>query len=325
MPKFNLYQSLHTTVIGPMGKPIEVQIRTREMHQRAEWGVAAHWAYKDGVDQSTDIDWLNRIIDWQAEVTDPAQFMQSLKTDLEQDEVFVFTPKGRVITLPVGSTTVDFAYAVHTEVGHACIGAKVNGRLVSLDHQLTQRRHVRDLHVQGRDGRAVAGLAGVRQVAAGPQQDPPVVQPRAARRHDRERARGARRRVPPRGPAGAADVDVGPAQDRDRRPQLRRPRRPAGGDRRAPRVGARRRPAGRPRPPRRSERRHRAAAGDGAAAAPPPHARPTTSASTSRASTTCSCASPPAARRCPATRSSASSPAAAASACTAPTAPTPCR
>ena len=136
MPKFNLYQSLHTTVIGPDGKPIEVQIRTREMHQRAEWGVAAHWAYKDG-SPSNDIDWLNRIIDWQAEVSDPAQFMQSLKTDLEQDEVFVFTPKGRVVTLPLGSTTVDFAYAVHTEVGHACIGAKVNGRLVSLDHHLS--------------------------------------------------------------------------------------------------------------------------------------------------------------------------------------------
>ena len=137
MPKFNLYQSLHTTVIGPMGKTIEVQIRTREMHQRAEWGVAAHWAYKDGGDKATDIDWLNRIIDWQADVSDPAQFMQSLKTDLQQEEVFVFTPKGRVITLPAGSTTVDFAYAVHTEVGHACVGSKVNGRLVSLDYQLT--------------------------------------------------------------------------------------------------------------------------------------------------------------------------------------------
>ncbi len=136
MPKFNLYQSLHTTVIGPTGKPIEVQIRTREMHQRAEWGIAAHWSYKDG-GQTADIDWLNRIIDWQADVTDPAQFMQSLKTDLEQEEVFVFTPKGRVVTLPLGSTTVDFAYAVHTEVGHACVGAKVNGRLVSLDHSLT--------------------------------------------------------------------------------------------------------------------------------------------------------------------------------------------
>jgi guanosine-3',5'-bis(diphosphate) 3'-pyrophosphohydrolase len=136
MPKFNLYQSLHTTVIGPAGKPIEVQIRTQEMHRRAEWGVAAHWAYKGTAEQGTEIDWLNRIIDWQEEINDPAQFMQSLKTDLEQDEVFVFTPKGRVISLPVGSTTVDFAYAVHTEVGHACIGAKVNNRLVSLDQVL---------------------------------------------------------------------------------------------------------------------------------------------------------------------------------------------
>ena len=134
MPKFNLYQSLHATVIGPAGKVVEMQIRTREMHYRAEWGVAAHWAYKG--DTGADIDWLNRIIDWQAEVSDPAAFMESLKTDLEQDEVFVFTPKGKVITLPVGSTTVDFAYAVHTQVGHACIGARVNNRLVPLHHQL---------------------------------------------------------------------------------------------------------------------------------------------------------------------------------------------
>ena len=136
MPKFNLYQSLHTTVIGPGGKAVEMQIRTREMHQRAEWGVAAHWAYKDEGGGASDIDWLNRIIDWQAEISDPAAFMENLKTDLEQDEVFVFTPKGKVVTLPVGSTTIDFAYAVHTEVGHACIGAKVNGRLVPLQHHL---------------------------------------------------------------------------------------------------------------------------------------------------------------------------------------------
>ncbi len=135
VPKFNLYQSLHTTVIGPAGRPIEVQIRTREMHQRAEWGVAAHWAYK-GDGNTSDIDWLNRIIDWQEEVNDPAQFMQDLKTDLDQDEVFIFTPKGKIVTLPVGSTPVDFAYSVHTEVGHACIGSKVNGRLVALDHRL---------------------------------------------------------------------------------------------------------------------------------------------------------------------------------------------
>ncbi|HSB85765.1 MAG TPA: bifunctional (p)ppGpp synthetase/guanosine-3',5'-bis(diphosphate) 3'-pyrophosphohydrolase [Ilumatobacteraceae bacterium] len=135
MPKFNLYQSLHTTVIGPGGKVVEVQIRSREMHQRAEWGVAAHWSYK-GDGSSVDIDWLNRIIDWQADISDPTAFMENLKTDLEQDEVFVFTPKGRVIPLPIGSTSVDFAYAVHTDVGHACIGAKVNGRLVPLSTQL---------------------------------------------------------------------------------------------------------------------------------------------------------------------------------------------
>lgn len=135
MPKFNLYQSLHTTVIGPGGKPLEIQIRTREMHQRAEWGVAAHWAYKDGA-ETPDIDWLNRIIDWQSEVVDPAQFMENLKTDLDQDEIFVFTPKGRVVALPLGSCPVDFAYSVHTEIGNACIGARVNGRLVPLTHQL---------------------------------------------------------------------------------------------------------------------------------------------------------------------------------------------
>ena len=136
MPKFNLYQSLHTTVVGSGGKPIEVQIRTREMHRQAEWGVASHWAYKDSNTQG-DVDWLNRIIDWQGEVSDPSQFLENLKTDLEQDELFVFTPKGRVITLPVSSTPVDFAYAVHTEVGHSCMGARVNGRLVPLEYKLT--------------------------------------------------------------------------------------------------------------------------------------------------------------------------------------------
>ena len=136
MPKFNLYQSLHTTVIGPNAKPLEVQIRTLEMHQRAEFGVAAHWNYKDNHESSADLAWLNRIVDWQQETSDPDEFMANLKIDLEQDEVFVFTPKGRVITLPKGATTIDFAYAIHTEVGHSCIGARVNGRLVSLDTAL---------------------------------------------------------------------------------------------------------------------------------------------------------------------------------------------
>jgi GTP pyrophosphokinase len=135
MPKFNLYQSLHTTVVGPDGKTIEVQIRSRDMHQRAEWGVASHWAYKDAATPQ-EVEWLNRIIDWQGEVSDPRQFLEGLKTDLEQDELFVFTPKGRVVTLPLKATPVDFAYAVHTEVGHSCVGARVNGRLVSLNYLL---------------------------------------------------------------------------------------------------------------------------------------------------------------------------------------------
>jgi GTP pyrophosphokinase len=135
MPKFNLYQSLHTTVVGPQGKPLEVQIRTKEMHHTAELGIAAHWGYKENA-SSADIAWLQRIVDWQQD-TDPAEFLESLKLDLEQDEVFVFTPKGDVITLPAGATPVDFAYAIHTEVGHRCIGARVNGRLAPLDSKLS--------------------------------------------------------------------------------------------------------------------------------------------------------------------------------------------
>ncbi|MEM9561157.1 MAG: bifunctional (p)ppGpp synthetase/guanosine-3',5'-bis(diphosphate) 3'-pyrophosphohydrolase [Actinomycetota bacterium] len=138
MPKFNLYQSLHTTVVGPQGKSIEVQIRTREMHERAESGVAAHYLYKDRDDASAAIDlpWLTRIIDWEKETSDPTEFMQNLKVDLEEEEVFVFTPQGQVTTLPNGSTPIDFAYAIHTDVGHRCVGAKVDGRLVSLSEPL---------------------------------------------------------------------------------------------------------------------------------------------------------------------------------------------
>ncbi len=132
-PKFNMYQSLHTTVVGPGGKAVEVQIRTREMHRTAEYGVAAHWGYKDGEASAAEVAWVQRLVDWQAETPDPAEFMESLKLDLVRDEVYVFTPKGKVMTLPAGSTPIDFAYAVHTEVGHRCIGAKVNDRLVPLD------------------------------------------------------------------------------------------------------------------------------------------------------------------------------------------------
>jgi GTP pyrophosphokinase len=136
MPKFNLYQSLHTTVVGPQGKPVEIQIRTEEMHRRAEYGVAAHWGYKEQRNPTEDLVWLQRLVDWQQETNDPNEFMQSLKIDLEQDEVFVFTPKGRVVTLPTGATPIDFAYSIHTEVGHRCIGARVNNRLVPLDSTL---------------------------------------------------------------------------------------------------------------------------------------------------------------------------------------------
>lgn len=132
-PKFNLYQSLHTTVIGPKGKAVEVQVRTQEMHRKAEFGIAAHWGYKEGA-TSSEIAWMQRIVDADQDTNDdPIKFLEQLKLDLGQDEVYVFTPKGRVIAIVEGATPIDFAYAVHTEVGHKCVGAKVNGRLVPLD------------------------------------------------------------------------------------------------------------------------------------------------------------------------------------------------
>ncbi len=139
MPKFNLYQSLHTTVIGPEGKPVEIQIRTHDMHRRAEYGIAAHWKYKQGgIDPSaaSEMEWLKRLHDWQRETEDPGEFLESLRFDLNSAEVYVFTPKGDVVALPTGATPVDFAYSVHTDVGHRCTGAKVNGRLVPLDSRL---------------------------------------------------------------------------------------------------------------------------------------------------------------------------------------------
>jgi GTP diphosphokinase / guanosine-3',5'-bis(diphosphate) 3'-diphosphatase len=140
-----VYQSLHTTVIGPDGKPLEVQIRTHEMHRTAEYGIAAHWRYKEtrgsnnGRSQAVDVDemaWMRQLLDWQREAADPGDFLESLRFDLAAKEIFVFTPKGDVITLPTGSTPVDLAYAVHTEVGHRCIGSRVNGRLVALERRL---------------------------------------------------------------------------------------------------------------------------------------------------------------------------------------------
>ncbi|MFW2384004.1 MAG: RelA/SpoT family protein [Acidimicrobiales bacterium] len=136
MPKFNLYQSLHTTVIGPLGKPIEVQIRTYEMHDRAERGVAAHFVYKDRAGGVNDTPWLERIIDWDTDTSDPSAFMKNLKVDLDSDEIYIFTPAGDVVTLHAGATAIDFAYAIHTDVGHKTVGAKVNGRLLPLSEVL---------------------------------------------------------------------------------------------------------------------------------------------------------------------------------------------
>ncbi|MGA1457805.1 MAG: RelA/SpoT family protein [Aquiluna sp.] len=140
MPKFNLYQSLHTTVVGPEGRSVEIQIRTQEMHQRAEFGVAAHWKYKQtaakGGDKEVDFAWLKQLSDWQEETADPGEFLDNLRFEIGAKELYVFTPKGKVVGLSAGSTPVDFAYAVHTEVGHKTIGAKVNGRLVPLETKL---------------------------------------------------------------------------------------------------------------------------------------------------------------------------------------------
>ncbi|HVF12005.1 MAG TPA: bifunctional (p)ppGpp synthetase/guanosine-3',5'-bis(diphosphate) 3'-pyrophosphohydrolase [Actinomycetota bacterium] len=139
MPKFNLYQSLHTTVVGPEGKPLEIQIRTQEMHKVAEWGVASHWQYKEdprGSEGDDQAAWMKRMLDLQ-QTEDDHEFLDTLRLDLYADEVFVFTPRGDVVELPKGATSLDFAYAIHTEVGHACVGARVDGRLVPLAHQLS--------------------------------------------------------------------------------------------------------------------------------------------------------------------------------------------
>jgi GTP pyrophosphokinase len=151
MPKFNMYQSLHTTVIGPQGKPVELQIRSFSMHRRAEYGIAAHWKYKEdpnspapevGAPPTTeaggpnDMPWVRQLVDWQRETSDPSEFLDSLRFEINNSEVYVFTPRGDVMSLPMDSSPVDFAYAIHTEVGHRCIGARVNGRLVPLESTL---------------------------------------------------------------------------------------------------------------------------------------------------------------------------------------------
>ena len=150
MPKFNMYQSLHTTVIGPEGRPLEIQIRTQEMHEMAEFGVAAHWVYKapargpggegrtgwPAAGEDAKLKWLRSMLDWQKDLSDPREFMETLRTDLFEEEVYVFTPKGEVKSLAAGATPLDFAYEVHTEIGHRCVGARVNGKIVPLHYEL---------------------------------------------------------------------------------------------------------------------------------------------------------------------------------------------
>ena len=146
MPKFTMYQSLHTTVIGPNGKPVEFQIRTQEMHRAAEYGVASHWRYKQdkvaGKDGPDDLGWVRQLLDWQRETADPGDFLDSLRDDLGAAEVYVFTPKGEVMALPAGSTPIDFAYSVHTEVGNRCVGSRINGKLAPLDTKLANGDNV---------------------------------------------------------------------------------------------------------------------------------------------------------------------------------------
>ena len=177
MPKSNGYQSLHTTVISHSGEPIEIQIRTHEMHRFAEYGIAAHWAYKEGTEAAAGIGrsngkfderfgWLRLLMEWQKEVLDAEQFVDAVKVDIFEDEVFVFTPKGDVLNLPAGSTPVDFAYRIHTEVGHRCIGAKVNGRMVPLDYALVNGEIVEVLTTRSPHGPSRDWLNFVKSASA---------------------------------------------------------------------------------------------------------------------------------------------------------------
>jgi len=179
MPKFNMYQSLHTTVIGPEGRPLEIQIRTHAMHEMAEFGVAAHWVYKQpgGHDQGADggdgapaedakLKWLRSMLDWQKELSDPREFMETLRNDLFDEEVYVFTPKGEVKSLASGATPLDFAYEVHTEIGHRCVGARVNGKIVPLHYELRSGDRVEILTAKRERGPSRDWLAMVKTTRA---------------------------------------------------------------------------------------------------------------------------------------------------------------
>ena len=330
MPKFNMYQSLHTTVIGPEGKPVEIQIRTHQMHRRAEYGVAAHWKYKDDPareaakkdERGVDMAWLRQLLDWQRETVDPGEFLDSLRFEINAQEVYVFTPKGDVMALPSDSTPVDFAYAVHTEVGHRCMGARVNGRLVPLESKLDNGDVVEIFTSKADAAGPSRDWLTVRPQRAGPEQDPAVVLQGAPRGGDRARQGRDREGDAQAAPADAAAAVArvaGRPGPRDALPRrLRRSTRPSA------RATSRRRtscsgscsPLG-----------GEAGAEEDLAEAtsptrPAPAAAGATPGSWSGARTTCGSSSPAAARRCRGTRSSGSSPAAAGSRCTAATAAT---
>ena len=238
MPKNNMYQSLHTTVVGPGGKPLEIQIRTRDMHRTAQFGIAAHWRYKEGSKQAkdaADLAWLGQMMDWLKDMADPREFMEGLRIDLSGGRVFVFTPKGDVVNLPQGATPVDFAYSIHTDVGHRTIGAKVGGKLVPLDYELATGDAIEILtsKAQG-EGPSQDWLQFVATPRA--QQDPAVVRARPPRgrpgaRQGRAAAAHAQAEPPVQAPR-----DRGGARSRRRGPEVPGPRGALRGRRRRARV-----------------------------------------------------------------------------------------
>ncbi len=283
-PKFNLYQSLHTTVIGPRGKSVEVQIRTFEMHRRAEFGVAAHWGYKEGA-SNKEVAWMQRLADVEEEENDPIAFLEALKLDLGQDEVYVFTPKGRVIALVEGATT-DRLRLRRAHRGRPPLRRRQGQRPPRAPrHGPALGRRRRDRHQQERRRRSLARLARHRPVLARQVQDPPVVPARAPRGRHRGRSRGTDQGPASRGTADRHVALVERARRGHRGHEPRGPRRALHGHRQRSDLGARRRPATGPRTARR--RRDRTDADHGHAhAAHQSHDAAQRRASTSRGSTT---------------------------------------